>query len=191
MKKPKIKTNCTKPTTPVPFQAVFDASVDIISGKSLSASAKKQGISPGILADRITRIEEVSNSNLQTMSLERKIISEALTTRLKPLKEELSLKSLDIIRKADSIILSRLTSDSDEMKTSDVLKASEVHAGRFARITGIEEDPDGGVDAGDRTKFINHVTQNIFNIHKEKLEDQRTKVNDITPTPVYENEEKA
>ena len=141
-------------------------------------------MSPSVLKDRLERIDEVLESNLPTLSTERQLISQALSEKLKPIKEELSMKSLEILRQADDIILNRLITNPDDMDTKDVLKASDQHSSRLARITGMEEDPSAGADPNARAKVINTFVQNIFHNHAKKLQEDRGKVNDTSPTPV-------
>lgn len=178
------KTPTVKPNKKVPFQTIIDAKIDEISGMSQKKISKKHKIAPTILKDRLERIDNVLESRLPALSVERQIISEALSEKLKPIKEELSLKSLEIIRKADEIIYQRLTTEPDEITTKDVLRASDIHSSRLARITGIEEDPGAGTDPNARAKIVNTYVQNIFNNHAKNLEQERLSVNDTTPTPV-------
>jgi len=185
------KTSSIKPKKKIPFQTIIDAKIDEISGMNQKKIAKKHKIAPTILKDRLERIDSVLNSSLPALSVERQLISEALSEKLKPIKEELSLKSLEIIRKADDIIYQRLVTEPDEMKTADILKASDQYSSRFARITGMEEAPNAGSDPNARTRVVNTFVQNIFNNHAKNLEQERLNVNDTTPTPIdteYEDE---
>lgn len=184
------KKQITKPSKKIPFQTIIDAKIDELSGMSKTKISKKHKIAPAILKDRLERIDNVLESTLPSLSVERKLISEALSDKLRPIKEELSLKSLEIVRKADNIIYERLTSNPDDVDTKDVLKASEMHASRLARITGIEEDPTAGYDPNARSRVVNTFVQNIFNNHNKILETERDAVNDTTPTPIEVEPEK-
>lgn len=178
-----------KPNKIVPFQKIVDAKVDYLSGMSFKKISEKHNLPINILKDRLERIDNVLESNLPALSTERKLISEALSEKLKPIKEELSLKSLEIVRKADEIILNRLLSSPDDVDTKDILKASDQHSSRLARITGLEEDPSAGSDPNLRSKVVNTYIQNIFNSHAKNLEEERLKVNDTTPAPIEVNTE--
>ena len=179
----------TTPSKKIPFQSLVDAKIDVISGMSLTAASEKHGIRPAVLKDRLERVDAVLESNIPSLSVDRHIITDALSEKMKPIKEELSLKSLDIVREADKIVLERLKENPDEISTKDVLRASAEHSSRLARITGMEEDPNAGIpgDEALRNRNINIFVQNIVNGHKEKLEKEREHVNDTTPTPVYED----
>lgn len=185
-----MKNETTTPNKIIPFQTILDARIDILAGMSPTAAAKKNGLSVKVMQDRLARIDEITTSNLPALSTDQKIISEALSDKMKPIKEELSLKSLEIVREADKIILDRLKTQPEEVSTKDVLRASESHSGRFARITGFEEDPTAGNNGDEkiRIKNVNVFIDNTFKNHREKLEHERTKVNDTTPTPIYEGE---
>jgi len=174
----------TKPNKKVPFQSLIDAKVDILSGMSKAKASKKHGISVKILEDRLERIDNTLESKLPALSVERQLISDALSEKLRPIKEELSMKSLEILRKADEIILNRLQTDAEAMDTKDILKASDQHSSRLARITGMEEDPGAGTDPNARSKVVNTFVQNIFHNHTKKLEEDRGKINDTSPTPI-------
>jgi hypothetical protein len=189
IKKPTKTLPVTKPRIKIPFNTILDAKIDLIQGMSASDVSLKHGVSKTILDDRIARVDEISNSTLPALSVERAIISEALADRLKPIKEELSLKSLEIVREADKIVLERLMINPDDLSTKDVLRASEAHSARLARITGLEEDPTaGGDDPTLRAKNVNVFIQNIFKSHKEKLERDRLGVNYTAPKPIYDEE---
>jgi hypothetical protein len=178
------KSKTITPTKRVPFQSIVDAKIDILSGSSISEASKKHGISKTLLKDRLERIDEVLESDLPALTTERQLISQALSDKLKPIKEELSMKSLEILKKADDIILDRLANAPDDMDTKDVLKASDQHSARLARITGIEEDPGAGTDPNARAKVINTFVQNIFHNHTKKLEKDRGRINDTSLTPI-------
>lgn len=182
-----------KKTKKVPFQSLIDAQMSIITGSTPAQAAKEVGMPTKLMEDRLSRVNEVLSSNTPALTVERQLISEALSDKLKPIKEELAIKSLEIIREADKIVLQRLQGQPEELKMKDVLKASEQHSQRIARITGLEEDPE--VDpskAGlDRAKTINFFVNNTFKNHLDKLKEERVTTNtiDVTPT-IIKNEEK-
>lgn len=171
----------------IPLTVLVDAEIDKIQGMSDAAIAKKNGVARGALKKRQEKLSVIIESTSPMMEFERKIISDVISDRLKPIKEELALKSLEIVRQADGIVVERLTNQPKKIKMKDLISISDTHSKRLARITGIEEDPGAGTDTPERTKFINTYTQNIFNIHDKKLEDERLKVNDTTPTPIYDD----
>lgn len=180
----------TKPKPePIKLQTIIDAELEILGGVDLKDVAKKYGIKPKQFNQSIERVSEIMNSDAPELALERKIISEALTEKMKPIKEQLALKSLEIINEADKLISDRMKSDPDQVKTKDLVNISDNHSKRLARITGMEEDPNAGTDNDKtRVKKVNIFIQNIFGNHKEKLEKERDKVNDIELTPVYEED---
>lgn len=172
----------------IPLSVLVEAQADIIGGLPPAQAAKRHGLRPKALEQATERVGLIMSSDSPLMSVERQIISEAITDRLKPIKEELALKSLEIIRKADQELSNRL-SEPETLKTRDILSISDIHSKRLARITGMEEDPNaGGDDPNARTKNVNIFVKNIFKGHKDKLEKEREQVNDTTLTPVYEGE---
>jgi hypothetical protein len=175
-----------KNNTPIKSETIIDAKLDQLAGLSDKEIAAKNGVSPARLNKAILRVDEVMNDKTELFSVERQIIKEAISDRLMPLKEELAIKSLEILRKADIIVSDRL--DAPELiSTKEALKISDTHSRRLARIVGLEEDPNaGGADPEERAKTVNIFVQNIFKSHNDKLKQERDGVNDTTLTPVYE-----
>lgn len=179
-----------RPNITIPLQTLIDIKAAIIGGATFPQMCREYKIPAKVLEDRLLNLDSLMSSNSPATSLERKIIEETLSDHLKPIKTKLSFNSLEIIDEADKIVLERLKINPNEMSTKDVLRASDVHSKRLARITGLEEDPDAGKDDGamERVKTVNVFIQNTFKGHSEKLESERLKVNDTTPTPIYESE---
>lgn len=175
------------PAKLIPFQKILDAKIAILNGKSEAQAAKELSLTVLTMRDRIARLDEVMSSNTPALTVERQIISEALSDKLKPIKEELSLKSLEIIRKADQIVLERLQLSPEDVSTKDVLRAAEQHSQRLARITGLEEAPevDPASAAIDRAKTINVFVNTTFKNHLDKLKDERKTTNTVDLTPIY------
>lgn len=174
----------------VPLSVLVDVEIDKIQGMNDVQISKKHNINTGILDNRRAKLGVIVSSTGDTMALERKIISDVISDRLKPIKEELAVKSLEIIRKADNLIGDRLLNEPKGIKMKDLISISDVHSKRLARITGIEEDPGAGDDSPERARFVNNYTQNIFNIHDKKLEEERKNVNNTELKPIYDNDAK-
>lgn len=173
------KEQTTKPVKMVPLQKLLDAKIRLLGGESVKDVSKDLNISPNVLDDRLRRIDELSGSTLPALSVERKIISEAISNHLRPIKEELSLNSLEIVRKADEIILNKLNIEGESLELRDVLKASDSHEARLARITGLEEHPEQGSNPiQDRNNRVSIFIQNMFAGHSDKLSREREIVNE-------------
>lgn len=169
----------------IPIDALIESELGKINGLSSRAIHKITNVPAKAIAAVQGRVSEVMASNSPELAFERQIISEAITDRLKPLKEELALKSLEIVRVADDLLLDEL--NSGMMKTKDVIRVSDSHSKRLARIVGLEEDPGaGGGDPNEANKTVNIYIKNMFSGHKKKLEEERNSVNDISLTPIYE-----
>lgn len=169
---------------PIKIETIIEAELDSVAGLTPRQIKEKHGVSARDLNKAKERISEVMDSTLPILSVDRKIISEAITDRLRPIKEDLAVKSLEIIKKADDLIVDRMTSTPEDVKTKDLITISDTHSKRLARIVGIEEDPDGGGD-GDpnkRAKNINVFIENAFMGHNEKLKRERETIN-ATPDP--------
>lgn len=149
------------PQKKIPLQSILDAKVDYLSGMTIKEVSSKHKISVSVLKDRFSRIDEISESNLPALSMERKIISDALSNHLKPIKEELSMASYEIVKAADSLVLERILNEPEDVSTKDLLRASDSHSQRLARITGMEEDPLAGKPKDPARANI--MIQNIFN----------------------------
>lgn len=179
-----------KPNITIPLQTLIDIKARIIGGATFPQMCREYHLPAKVLEDRLLNLDSLISSDSPSTSLERKIIEETLSDHLKPIKTKLSFNSLEIIDEADKIVLERLKTNPDELSTKDVLRASDVHSKRLARITGLEEDPDAGKDNGnlERVKTVNVFIKNTFREHREKLEKERRMVNDTTPTPVYDGD---
>jgi hypothetical protein len=178
------------------FSTIVEAQADSLVGTSNKSLKDKYGVSKRRIDVASQKINEIIGSDSPGLTLERKIISEAITDRLKPIKEELAVKSLEIIRKTDEELLNRL--DTPELiKTNEMVSISDTFSKRFARLTGIEEDPNGGENPIDsRNKNVNIFVQNIINEHKDLLEKKREKINNVyevginPETPINKGENK-
>jgi hypothetical protein len=168
-----------KTRTKPKISELVNAQIDYYAGATEKEIKSKYGISKSRLASTTTKINEILASDSDSTSFERKIISEALSDKLRPIKEEISLKSLEIIRKTDEEVSKRLDSpEGEEMK--DLVKVSDIYSRRLARITGMEEDPSAGeVDPLARAKTVNVFINNVFQKHKENLEKKRNSINSL------------
>lgn len=171
----------------IPLSSIVQANMDIaILGKTKEEAERTNHLPKGTIENVNAKIGEIITSDDPNMALQRQIISEALTDRLKPIKEELSFKSLELAKKADLIIEERLENRPDMISDKNLLAISDIHSKRLARLTGIEEDPyAGNNDKDERNKTVNIMVQNIFQGHKERLERERAGINynpiDIDP----------
>lgn len=160
----------------IKFSTIVAAQAENLIGASDAKLKQKFGISKKKLESTALKLNEIVSSNSPNLTLEKKIISEAISDHLKPIKEELALKSLEIIRKADEVLLQRL--DSPEIiRTGEMVGVSDVYSKRLARLTGIEEDPNAGKEPEERSKNVNIFVQNIFAEHKKNLEKKRNLIN--------------
>lgn len=168
------------PNKIIPFQTILDAKIDHISGMTMKEVSIKHNLSITTLEDRFARIDAITSSTLPAITTEQKIISEALSDHLKPIKEQLSLKSLDIIRLADDLVEQKLKNNTEDITIKDAIKASEAFSNRLAHLTGIEEAP-AQQNNNDKT-VVNTYIQNIFNrlIPEEKQKEKEQPI-DITP----------
>lgn len=166
-----------------PLSSVVQANLDVIvQGKTPEQAEKDNELPKGTLHNVDAKVGELLESTDPNTALQRRIISEALTDRLKPIKEDLSVKSLELTQKADSILAERLEKSAGMISDKNLLAISDVHSKRLARLTGIEEDPTAGHDDSSlRAKTVNIMVQNIFQGHRQKLERERAGIN-CTPT---------
>lgn len=170
----------------IPINTLVEVAVDRIQGLPMSQIAKKHNVSTSFLTKRTGNLSEVMSSTSPTMEFERKIISDAISERLKPIKADLAVKSLEIIKKTDDIVAERLSDDPESIKTKDLISISDTYSRRLARLTGIEESPEEVDTGASRTKIVNSYVQNIFNSHNKELERERTEVNDTKPKVVID-----
>lgn len=174
---PEIKKS--KTTKHPTFDAIVEAYIRYLGGEALSKIGKDLKLSQDVLEDRFKRLDLASNSKLPSLSMERQLINEVLSDKLKPIKEELSVRAVEILREADDIIITKLRNERDSLKLSDLVKAADSYEGRLARITGLEEDPSQGPDRNDRNNRVNIFIKELFPNHSDKLDNDRKKVNDI------------
>jgi len=169
-----------------PLSSIVQANIDVlVDGKTPEQAEKDNELPKGTLHRVDVKVGELMQTTDSDHELQRRIISLALTDRLKPIKEDLSVKSLELTQKADNIMGERLESASDKIATKDLIAISDIHSKRLARLTGIEEDSTGGQDdLITRSKTINIMVQNIFQGHRERLERERITVNNTTPEPI-------
>ncbi len=162
------------------FSTIVQAQADVITGSTDKEIKKKYGISKTSLKLKTAKINEIMASDLPETSLEKKIISEAISERLEPIKTELAVKSLEIIRKTDNEIINRLNKAPDLIKSGELINMSDIFSKRLSRLTGLDEDPDAGIDVEkNRNKNINVFVQNIIRNHDELLEKKRKNINNI------------
>ncbi len=160
----------------IKFSTIVQAQAENLIGISDTKLKQKFGISKKKLESTALKLNEIVSSNSPNLTLEKKIISEAISDHLKPIKEELAIKSLEIIRKVDEVLLQRL--DTPEIiRTGEMVGVSDIYSKRLARLTGIEEDPNAGKEPEQRTKNVNIFVQNIFEEHKKNLEKKRNLIN--------------
>ncbi len=165
--------------TPIKFDDLLNAYTEYLAGESLTAVCKKYKMTANAFKDRLGRINAVMESNVPTLAIERKLISDVLTNHLKPLKEEIALKSLSILREADNLVENKLKTEGQSVDLKDLVKTADSYSNRLARITGIEEYPQIPQDnTEDRSKRINNFVQNIFINHEENLENKRKIINE-------------
>jgi len=170
-----------------PLSSVVQANLDVIvQGKTPEQAEKDNELPKGTLHNVDAKVGELLESTDPNTALQRRIISEALTDRLKPIKEDLSVKSLELTQKADSVLAERLEKSAGMISDKNLLAISDVHSKRLARLTGIEEDPTAGHDDSSlRAKTVNIMVQNIFQGHRERLARERAGIN-CTPEPTSE-----
>jgi len=184
--KEKLPRKIPRVSKTIPINALVDVEVEKIQGVPMSKIAKRHNVSTSFLTKRTGNLSEVMSSASPTMEFERKIISEAISDRLKPIKEDLAVKSLEIIKKTDDIVAGRLSNNPDLIKTKDLISISDTYSRRLARLTGLEESPEELDTGASRTKIVNSYVQNIFNSHGKELERERTEVNDTKPKVVID-----
>lgn len=162
-----------------PLSSVVQANLDVIvQGKTPEQAEKDNELPKGTLHNVDAKVGELLESTDPNTALQRRIISEALTDRLKPIKEDLSVKSLELTQKADSVLAERLENSAGMISDKNLLAISDIHSKRLARLTGIEEDPTAGYDdSSSRAKTVNIMVQNIFQGHRQKLERERAGIN--------------
>lgn len=176
------------PKRKLQIQDLLNAKIRIMSGELIASVAKDLNTSATILQDRVDRLDDISESSLPALSMERRIISETLSEHLKPIKEELSVKAYEIVRRADEIVLNKLNAEGESLELKDVVKVADSYEGRFARITGIEEHPGQGSSGQDRATRVNVYIENMFAAHNKKLSSDRDNINDIiTVNPLTED----
>ena len=162
----------------IPFSTIFSAYVDKISGMTNKEISEKYSISQPSITRRIEILTKFMNDNTPALSKEREIISQALSENMKPIKEEIAVKALEIIKKADDLVSEKLTTEGPSLELKDIVKTADSYSSRFARLTGVEDFPALGKDtAQERTKIVNTYVQNIFNNHDESLDKDREKIN--------------
>lgn len=192
-----MKTIQKKEKEKIKFSTIVEAQADMVIGSSEKELKSKHGLSKKKITTAAAKINSIMASNDPALSLERKIISEAITDRLKPIKEELAVKSLEIVRRADEELLNRLETP-ELVKTNEMISISDTFSKRLSRLTGIEEDPTAGENPENlRSKNVNIFVQNIINEHKNLLEKKRNKINNVydvgitneTPENKGENEQ--
>ena len=168
-----------KKQTLSPLSSVVQANLDvIIQGKTPEQAEKDNELPKGTLHKVDAKVGELMQSTDPNTALQRRIISEALTDRLKPIKEDLSVKSLELTQKADNILAERLEKSAGMISDKNLLAISDIHSKRLARLTGLEEDPTAGNDDPSlRAKTVNIMVQNIFQGHRQKLERERAGIN--------------
>lgn len=175
---------------PIPINDLVNAQVAMISGEPISSVARSLKVPKAKLTSATERVGEIMISTGPALAMERQIISEVLSEHLKPIKEDLAVESLKIIKEADKITVERLTNEPGSIKMKDLIAISDTHSKRLARLTGLEEDPEGGGDRADaeRRKGASVFIQNIFQGHQEKLEKERETVNSTDLTPIIDAE---
>lgn len=177
-----------KKQTLSPLSSVVQANLDVIvQGKTPEQAEKDNELPKGTLHKVDAKVGELMQSTDPSTALQRRIISEALTDRLKPIKEDLSVKSLELTQKADNILAERLEKSAGMISDKNLLAISDIHSKRLARLTGLEEDPTAGKDDPSlRAKTVNIMVQNIFQGHRQKLERERAGINcqPIEPEPI-------
>lgn len=177
-----------KKQTLSPLSSVVQANLDVIvQGKTPEQAEKDNELPKGTLHKVDAKVGELMQSTDPSTALQRRIISEALTDRLKPIKEDLSVKSLELTQKADNILAERLEKSAGMISDKNLLAISDIHSKRLARLTGLEEDPTAGKDDPSlRAKTVNIMVQNIFQSHRQKLERERAGINcqPIEPEPI-------
>lgn len=168
-----------------PLSSVVQANLDVIvQGKTPEQAEKDNELPKGTLHNVDAKVGELLESTNPNTALQRRIISEALTDRLKPIKEDLSVKSLELTNKADTILAERLEKSAGMISDKNLLAISDIHSKRLARLTGIEEDPTAGHDDSSlRAKTVNIMVQNIFQGHRQKLERERAGINCAPTAP--------
>jgi len=159
------------------FSTIIEAQADVLVGATDKEIKDKHGISKASLVKKTAKINEIISSDSQSISLEKKIISEAISDRLAPIKTELATKSLEIIRKTDDEILNRLEKCPELIKEKDLVSMSDTYSKRLSRLTALDEDPDSGRPTDSRVKVANVFIQNIFKEHNEMLEKKRKNIN--------------
>lgn len=168
-----------KKQTLSPLSSVVQANLDVIvQGKTPEQAERDNELPKGTLHKVDAKVGELMQSTDPNTALQRRIISEALTDRLKPIKEDLSVKSLELTQKADNILAERLEKSAGMISDKNLLAISDIHSKRLARLTGLEEDPTAGDDDPSlRAKTVNIMVQNIFQGHRQKLERERAGIN--------------
>lgn len=161
----------------IPFETVVRAKADLLSGEPKIKTLNKYNISEKRLTKASEAIGQIIASDDPNFALEKEIIESALSAKLKPIKARLAAKSLEILDEADKLTLERLKDPIRPMKTKDILSISDIHSKRFARITGLEEDPTGGLNPDEKRKTVNIFVQTMINRHTTKLDEERTTVN--------------
>lgn len=179
--KKKLKTKAPSINRKPTLSSLLDANIRVLAGEPKKKVAKDLQLTVPVMEDRLARLEEVSESTLPAIGLERQIISEALSEHLKPIKEALSLKALEIVKRADDLTLEKLNvTPIGDLKLPDIVKTADSYESRLARITGLEEHPDqGSGQSQDKAKRISIFVENMFAGHSEKLAKEREKNNNI------------
>ena len=160
------------------ISTIVQAKADELVGLGTRGLKKKYGIGKKDLSVRIEAMNQILTSDSPNLSVERQIISEAISDRLKPIKEELAVKSLEIVRMADEEVVERLKTP-ELLKEKDLISISDTYSKRLSRLTGIEEDPGAGEDTDKRVKNVNVFVQNIFAEHSKNLEKKRNSINNV------------
>lgn len=164
---------------PIKLEDLADAYTEYLSGESLAAVCRKYKIPQKAFKDRLGRISAVMDSKVPALAMERKLISDVLSAHLKPIKEELAVKSLSILREADNLVEKKLKEEGTSTDLKDLIKAADSYSNRLARITGIEEFPQVPQDqTADRNQRVNNFVQNIFINHEQTLDEKRKLINE-------------
>lgn len=186
-------SNTSKTSRPKPsLNLLLDANIRLLAGESIKVVSKDVGLSEHVLKDRLRRINEFKSSTIPALSMDQQIISESLSEHLKPIKESLSLNSLEIVRRADELTLQKLNETPlEDLKLKDLVTTADSHESRLARITGLEDHPDQGANSSkERVNRISVFVENMFAGHSEKLKSNNNfenKNNKENPVIIVEN----
>jgi hypothetical protein len=165
------------------LSTVVEAQADIITGATNKEIKDRYGVSKSSVALKTAKINEIINSDMSEDSLEKRIITEAISDRLKPIKSELATKSLEIIRKTDDELLYRLENQAGLIDEKVLVNISDTFSKRLSRLVALDEDPNAGIPVDSRNKTTNVFIQNIFKEHNEMLEKKRNNINKLWITP--------